>query len=145
MLWLEAICTMHAAAAPLDAEDCEKLQQEHVELTKTGVKQDMAKGPDWAAANLARDRLDRIQRMIEVEEQVAFRCPQPKPAKAAAKEKPPAPKAQSAGRTKAEPGDEAVPLPAKSPVAKAARPKVDDAYVPPPKSQELPWSDEHAR
>lgn len=142
VLWL-AICAIHAVAAPLDAEVCERLQQEQVDLTRAGVKQDMAKDPTWAAANLTQDKLNRIQRLIEVEEQLAFRCLQAKPEKAAAKAKSPAPKAPSTTDKKTE--AKAEPPAGKAAASRVARPKVNDAYVPPAKSQELPWSGEPAQ
>ena len=34
----------------------------------------MAKGPEWAKANLGPEKLQQVQRLIEVEEQLLFRC-----------------------------------------------------------------------
>jgi hypothetical protein len=65
-----------ARAAQLDAESCEKLLNEHGELERAGVEADMAKGPDWAKANLAAEKLARIRRFIDVEAQLLFRCRQ---------------------------------------------------------------------
>ncbi len=45
-----------------------------------GTRDDMERGPEWAKANLPPDRLENILRLIEVEEQLEFRCgvePQP--------------------------------------------------------------------
>ncbi len=64
----------HARAAPLDAEACTKLQTEHGELERAGVEKDMEKGPDWAKANLGLEKLQRVQRFIELEELLLFRC-----------------------------------------------------------------------
>jgi hypothetical protein len=61
-------------AAPLDAEACGKLQAEHGDLERAGVEKDMEKGPDWAKANLGVEKLQRVQRYIEVEELLLFRC-----------------------------------------------------------------------
>jgi hypothetical protein len=63
-----------ARAAPLDAETCAKLQTEHGELENAGVERDMEKGPDWAKANLGLEKLQRVQRFIELEEVLVFRC-----------------------------------------------------------------------
>jgi hypothetical protein len=63
-----------ARAAPLDAEACTKLQTEHGELENAGVEKDMEKGPDWAKANLGLEKLQRVQRFIELEELLLFRC-----------------------------------------------------------------------
>jgi hypothetical protein len=63
-----------ARAAPLDAETCAKLQGEQERLENAGVEKDMAKGPAWAKANLAPEKLNLVQRFIEIEEQLLFRC-----------------------------------------------------------------------
>src|SRR5688572_3211699 len=63
-----------ARAAPLDAEACAKLQAEQGQLEGAGVEKDMAKGADWAKANLGLEKLQRVQRFIEIEEQLLFRC-----------------------------------------------------------------------
>jgi hypothetical protein len=61
-------------AAPLDAESCGKLKVEQGQLEDAGVEQDMAKGAEWAKANLGLEKLQRVQRFIEIEEQLLFRC-----------------------------------------------------------------------
>lgn len=63
-----------ARATPLDAESCTKLKGEQAELEQAGVRGTMSKGPEWAKANLAADKLDQIKRLIEVDEQLLFRC-----------------------------------------------------------------------
>ena len=63
-----------ARAGPLDAETCAKLQTEHTDLERAGVEKDMEKGPDWAKANLGLEKLQRVQRFIELEELLMFRC-----------------------------------------------------------------------
>ncbi|HEY1244866.1 MAG TPA: hypothetical protein VGF29_08550 [Hyphomicrobiaceae bacterium] len=63
-----------ARAAPLDAETCAKLQGEQERLENAGVEKDMAKGPAWAKANLAPEKLNMVQRFIDIEEQLLFRC-----------------------------------------------------------------------
>jgi hypothetical protein len=67
---------VQARAAPLDAESCAKFMNEHGLLEQAGVEADMAKGPEWAKANLLPEKLDRIRRFIEIEEQLLFRCRQ---------------------------------------------------------------------
>ena len=64
----------HASAAPLDADTCAKLQSEQEQLENAGVEKDMAKGPAWAKDNLPYDKLVRVKRFIEIEEQLLFRC-----------------------------------------------------------------------
>jgi outer membrane biosynthesis protein TonB len=63
-----------ARAAPLDAETCTKLMIEQGALEKAGVEQDMAKGVEWAKANLGLEKLGQVRRFIELEEQIVFRC-----------------------------------------------------------------------
>ena len=137
-----------AAAAPLDQDACARLKTELLQLELAGTRNNMAKGPDWAKVNLSADKLAQIQRLMEVEEQLWFRC-QGKPlvvlpegvdgeaaapaergkeaagaAKAAtdvkaAKEPPPPGKAQAKSPAPGKPG----PQPAgKAPAAKAAAP-----------------------
>jgi hypothetical protein len=74
LLAAAAFALAEARAAPLDADTCAKLKGEHSQLELAGVEKDMEKGPEWAKANLAREKLDQIRRFIEVEEQLLFRC-----------------------------------------------------------------------
>ena len=76
LLPLLAAALVQARAAPLDAESCAKLMNEHGQLEQAGVEADMAKGPEWGKANLLPEKLDRIRRFIEIEEQLLFRCRQ---------------------------------------------------------------------
>jgi hypothetical protein len=64
----------HARAAPLGTDGCTKLKDEHSQLELAGVELDMAKGPEWAKANLPPEKIERIRRLIEVEAQLLFRC-----------------------------------------------------------------------
>jgi len=133
-----------AGAVPLDEEACNTLEQERAGLITAGANQDMAKGADWGVANLSQERLARVQRLIEIDEQITFRCPvsgagaktaqpKPAPAKAAANmPPPPVPKpvlkpAVKAAAPAAKPAD-----------AKVVKPKPNDAYVPPAKPGQLP-------
>ena len=63
-----------ALTASLDKDTCAKLKTEQGQLEEAGVRGSMAKGPDWAKTNLAPDKLEQIKRLIEVEEQLVFRC-----------------------------------------------------------------------
>ncbi len=63
-----------AAAVPLDAPACEQLQTQLDTLRNEGAAADMARGPEWARANLPLARLQRIETLLEVEEQLNFRC-----------------------------------------------------------------------
>lgn len=63
-----------ARSASLDADSCNRLKTEQDALEKGGVRASMAKGPEWAKANLAPDKLEEIRRTIELDEQLLFRC-----------------------------------------------------------------------
>ena len=69
---IAALADVHAA--PLDADACAKLKVERESLEQAGVRGNMAKGPQWAKANLPADKLEQIQRLIELESQLLFRC-----------------------------------------------------------------------
>jgi hypothetical protein len=87
-----ALCSP-AAAAPLDKEACDKLKAEHA--TMGIVKDHIAKGPEWGKSHLSKDQLKDVERYIQMEEQIAFRCVErkPPPEVARAKVKPKARKA----------------------------------------------------
>jgi hypothetical protein len=61
-------------AAPLDKDDCAKLKTEQSLLEQDGARGNMGRGPEWAKANLAPDKLEQIRRLIELDEQLLFRC-----------------------------------------------------------------------
>jgi hypothetical protein len=63
-----------AGAAPLDADTCAKLKVEQTQLEDAGAGRNMAKGPQWAKANLAPDKIEQVRRLIELEELLLFRC-----------------------------------------------------------------------
>jgi hypothetical protein len=142
-------------AAPLDPDDCATLKEERAVLEQAGVRGNMAKGPQWAKANLPPDKLGQIQRLIELESQLLFRCSgqrlielpagvEADPAAVAA------PKAKADDEAAEDPAKVEAPAPkgaqkpapqkgsaaAKPKAAAKAKPKpkakVDDAYKPPP-------------
>lgn len=61
-------------AEPLDAATCGLLKGEQGRMEQTGVRSSMDKGPAWAKSNLAADKLDQIRRLMELDEQLLFRC-----------------------------------------------------------------------
>lgn len=61
-------------AEPLDAATCGLLKGEQVRMEQGGVRSSMDKGPAWAKSNLAADKLDQVRRLIELDEQLLFRC-----------------------------------------------------------------------
>lgn len=104
----------------------------------------MEKGPDWARTHASVALLNDIARLIEVDENLSFRCPRPKPViqatdsadetdgqvDARAKPKPKAAAAPPAPKPK--PNAPAAPQAQPKPKPKP-KPKVNDAYVPPAK------------
>lgn len=62
------------SAAPLAKDACDALKTEQYGLVATGLRSEMARGAVWAKANLTGDRMKSIQRLIEVDEQILFRC-----------------------------------------------------------------------
>lgn len=81
--WLGAIALGMAAlltfgdarAEPLDEAACKQLKDEQTKLIGQGLRTDMERGPEWAKANLPAAKLDQIKHLIEIEEQLSFRCP----------------------------------------------------------------------
>jgi hypothetical protein len=63
-----------AQAANLDKEACTRLEEEQVKFEKAGVRATIAKGAAWAKDNLSADKLQDVRRLIEVDEQILFRC-----------------------------------------------------------------------
>jgi hypothetical protein len=63
-----------AEAASLDKETCDRLKTEQAQLEGAGARGNMTKGPEWAKANLAADKLELIKRLIDVDELLLFRC-----------------------------------------------------------------------
>ena len=63
-----------ALAAKLDKTACNELGTELAGMVASGMRDDMGRGPDWARSNLPPERLRSIKRMLEVEEQLEFRC-----------------------------------------------------------------------
>src|SRR5262249_53277777 len=61
-------------AAPLDKASCDKLKTEQGALEQEGIRAAVAKGPDWAKANLSAEKLTQLRRLLEVDGQLLFRC-----------------------------------------------------------------------
>lgn len=133
-----------AGAAPLDPEACKGITAEREGLVGKGVEADIARGPEWGKANLSPDRLREVARMIELNEQLTFRCGQMTVARPDGKpllkkaEPPPVPSvAGGSAKKAAEPATAASTAdPAAKPAAKkkkkaAATTKPPDASVPP--------------
>lgn len=61
-------------AEPLDGATCGLLKGEQARMEQSGLRSSMDKGPAWAKSNLAADKLDQIRRLMELDEQLLFRC-----------------------------------------------------------------------
>lgn len=61
-------------AAKLDKEACAGLASELAAITATGIKAEMERGPDWGKANMSADRLRDVRRVLELEDELQFRC-----------------------------------------------------------------------
>lgn len=83
-LWLVQQSIPTAAAAPLPKEECDALKSEQGRLVAAGVRAEMSRGAAWAKTNLAPERMTSIARLIEVDEQILFRCGAAQAAAAAA-------------------------------------------------------------
>ncbi len=64
-----------ASAVPLDPQTCIQLREERLNLVMDGARDNMARGPEWGRANLTAVQLKAIARLIELDEQIGFRCP----------------------------------------------------------------------
>ncbi len=135
--------TATSHARQLDDTACTVLRAEQTKLEQTGTRTAMEKGPDWARTHASVALLNDIARLIEVDENLSFRCPRPKPviqatesadetegqADAKAKPKPKAKEPKAAVVAPAAPKPKPAPAPKVQP-----KPKANDAYVPPPKT-----------
>jgi len=152
-----------AAAVPLDPAACEELREKVETLRGEGAAADMARGPEWARANLAPERLQRIGTLLEVEEQLNFRCGIAKaritlpttieggeedilgPGEATVEgtqrtiylphRAPPPPKQPATASAPATKAPTAAPTAAKEPVAKAPRPRKAKEKAAPPAAE----------
>jgi hypothetical protein len=106
-----------ASANRLDKTACTDLNTELSGLLVPGLKEDMDKGPAWAAANLSPERLVTINKVIELQGVLEFRCGNParniakpdmRPDDKAPAEKPGAAKAATT-KPNADDSDEATP------------------------------------
>ncbi len=86
--YLAALLTVAMVAGPvapvvatkLEKEDCDRLKAEQAQLGPKKLRDAMEKGPEWARSQLTPAEFEAMRRFIDLEEQMLFRCPQPKPA-----------------------------------------------------------------
>lgn len=120
-----------ASAAPLDAPACTALKTEYDGLISGGAKADMDRGPAWAKTNLSPDKLQKIERLIALQEQLSFRCGEFLTARPLLKEPPKPPQEAGAEGKDGKDGKDG-----KKATAKAAADSLDGATpsnIPPPK------------
>jgi hypothetical protein len=96
-----------AEAAKLDKAACADLSKELAAITATGVKADMQRGPEWAKANMPIERLQSIRRLLEIEDQLEFRCARG----GKQKDKGPAPAPQVPGQSQTAQPSKGTPVP----------------------------------
>ncbi|MGD9868129.1 MAG: hypothetical protein AB7U38_09060 [Hyphomicrobiales bacterium] len=61
-------------AKPLGADECKARITEHDELVSKGAASLLDKEPDWVKTNMTEGDLKRIRRLLEVEDDIRFRC-----------------------------------------------------------------------
>lgn len=133
-----------AHGEPLQPEACDTLKAELARLEGLGVGQDLRRGPEVGKRTLAPVRLDQVERLLAVMEQIEFRCPRPPPpppsteaksgATAGADGAGPPPKAKVKPKPVAKPATAAADPGAaaeKDAAKPASKRKAKDAYVPP--------------
>lgn len=143
-------------AEPLDAATCGQLKGEQVRMEQTGVRGNMEKGPAWAKSNLAADKLEQIRRLMDLDEQLLFRCSSRNlvelPPDADADPAPTPAKADNDGKDPASSKTDAAPVPQKKPgtvkaapaeqaKTPAAKPKPKEAAKTAPTTPKAPAKD----
>lgn len=63
-----------ASAEPLPKERCQELAAERTLLEGGGAGDNVQRGPEWAKANLTPEQISYVRRLIEVREDLLFRC-----------------------------------------------------------------------
>ena len=66
----------NAMAKKLSPQKCQILQVQKKALIKAGAAKNMSRGAKWAMKNLSKPALEDIKRLIQVSEQLLFRCGQ---------------------------------------------------------------------
>lgn len=72
-VWLLPVAA-HATKPKLDKGTCTQLRLEQTKSLKSGIANDISKGPEWAKTNLSADRVREIARYIKLDEEVRFGC-----------------------------------------------------------------------
>jgi len=64
-----------AWSGKLDKAACAAIASEIESIASTGLREDMERGPEWARANMPPERLEKVRRLLELGDQLEFRCP----------------------------------------------------------------------
>ena len=128
--------------AALDPASCAKLKTEQETMERSGLKEAVSRGPEWAKANLSAEKLNEIKRLIEVDEQLLFRCPGRHLVNLPLEPDPPPPPQADDKKGEADKADSpaAVPKPSPAPADKKAAEKKapEKKAAPPPQQQQQP-------
>jgi len=73
VLWL--LATPRVAANELSSQACRDLVAQRDALAAQGVAANLEKGPAWAQANLNRQQIAEVSRLIGLDETLKFKCP----------------------------------------------------------------------
>lgn len=71
---MAGVCTERAAGAQISHAACVALKQEHRGLLEAGLDKDLERGAEWASENMGQLQLQRLKRLFEIEETLAFQC-----------------------------------------------------------------------
>ena len=132
-----AVCGLLPAAAfaaKLDNVACAALTDERNAITATGVKAEMDRGPEWAKANMPPERLQSALRLLEVEDQLEFRC--------ARRGKPSKPEQTAVPATPPAPASGAPSAAVKNSAQDSAQDSTKAAEQPPPRVSPMPPTDQ---
>lgn len=108
-----SVAPASATAPRIDADACNEMRIEQTKFIETGILADLARGPEWAKANLAPEKLRQIELFIMLDEQLKFGC---RDAKITLGE----PEGEAAGQ-------DAAPGPGQPPAKPVKKPKPGDA------------------
>lgn len=110
-------------AEPLPQETCEALDRERDLLEGGGAGANIARGAEWGKSNLTPEQVQYVLRLIEVREQIGFRC------RTFAVVREPGPPAPPATAPDTVPAPDRRPSPAAAAATSAAAPAVAKAAI----------------
>ena len=63
-----------ATAEPMTKEACDAAEAERAPMLASGVPESLKKGPAWVKSNLGAAKLKEVERYIELQEKLLFKC-----------------------------------------------------------------------